>query len=175
MAAMRVAEENKQLQELLNRHGISDDHIAHFLQSGTLPLDSNQGQPFHADNPRAAVQSLQQLLMPRQLASLDRDFSLSLPRQSIRDPSTTSGSTTSSSVWEPSQLATSYGYKHHMGVATAVMGSAVHFPYPPTTLLSRARTTRQGRAYGGQPSPSMLDSPRQAMVTTSAMSPGGLR
>ncbi|XP_044717888.1 uncharacterized protein HRG_08530 [Hirsutella rhossiliensis] len=75
MAARRVAEENKQLQELLNRHGISDDQITRFLQSGTLPLDSNQGQPFHAEDPSAAVQSLQRLLMPRQLASLDEDFS----------------------------------------------------------------------------------------------------
>ncbi|KAM4063265.1 hypothetical protein HRG_013835 [Hirsutella rhossiliensis] len=167
MAARRVAEENKQLQELLNRHGISDDHIAHFLQSGTLPLDSNQGQLFHAGDPRAAVQSLQQLLMPRQLASLDQDFSPSLPRQLIRDPSTTGGSTTSSSVWEPSQLVTSsYGYQHHMGVATTVMESAVHSTHPPTTLLSRASTTRQGRVYGEQPSSSMLDNPGQAMVTT---------
>ncbi|KAM4062512.1 hypothetical protein HRG_013681 [Hirsutella rhossiliensis] len=147
MAARRVAEENKQLQELLNRHGISYDHIARFLQSGTLPLDSNQGQPFHADDPSAAIQSLQWLLMPRQPASLDEDFSLYLSRQSIRDHSTTGGSTTSSSVWEPSQLVTSYGYQHHMGVATAVMGSAVHFPYPPTTPLSRASTTRPGRVY----------------------------
>ncbi|KAM4058263.1 hypothetical protein HRG_006707 [Hirsutella rhossiliensis] len=86
MAARRVAEENKQLQELLNRHGISDDQITRFLQSGTLPLDSNQGQPFHADDPSAAVQSLQRLLMPRQLASLDEDFSLYLSGQSIRNP-----------------------------------------------------------------------------------------
>ncbi|KAM4064260.1 hypothetical protein HRG_012651 [Hirsutella rhossiliensis] len=167
MAARRVAEENKQLQELFNRHGISDDQITRFLQSGTLPLDSNQGQPFHADDPSAAVQSLQRLLMPRQLASLDEDFSLYLSGQSIPNPSTTEGSTTSSSVWEPSQLVTSsYGYQHHMGVATAVMASAVHSPYPPTTPLSRASTTRQGCVYGGQPSPSMHDSPGQAMVTT---------
>ncbi|KAM4067613.1 DDE superfamily endonuclease [Hirsutella rhossiliensis] len=133
MAARRVAEENKQLQELLNRHGISDDQITRFLQ-----------QPFHADDPSAAVQSLQRLLMPRQLASLDEDFSLYLSGQSIRNPSTTEGSTTSSSVWEPSQLVTSsYGYQHHMGVATAVMASAVHSPYPPTTPLSCV--------YGGQP------------------------
>ncbi|XP_044721114.1 uncharacterized protein HRG_06111 [Hirsutella rhossiliensis] len=148
MAARRVAEENKQLQELFNRHGISDDQITRFLQSGTLPLDSNQGQPFHADDPSAAVQSLQRLLMPRQLASLDEDFSLYLSGQSIPNPSTTEGSTTSSSVWEPSQLVTSsYGYQHHMGVATAVMASAVHSPYPPTTPLSRASTTRQGCVY----------------------------
>ncbi|KAM4067839.1 hypothetical protein HRG_012407 [Hirsutella rhossiliensis] len=139
---------NKQLQELLNRHGISDDQIARFLQSGTLPLDSNQGQPFHADDPSAAVRSLQRLLMPRHLASLDEDFSLYLSGQSIRNPSTTEGSMTSSSVWEPSQLVTSsYGYQHHMGVATAVMASAVHSPYPPTIPLSRASTTRQGRVY----------------------------
>ncbi|KAM4062436.1 hypothetical protein HRG_013619 [Hirsutella rhossiliensis] len=55
-------------------------------RSGTLPLDSNQGQTFHADDPTAAVQSLQRLLMPRQLASLDEDFSLYLSGQSIRNP-----------------------------------------------------------------------------------------
>ncbi|XP_044718744.1 uncharacterized protein HRG_01586 [Hirsutella rhossiliensis] len=163
MAARRVAEENKQLQELLNRHGISDDQITRFLQSGTLPLDSNQGQPFHAEDPSAAVQSLQRLLMPRQLASLDEDFSY-ICRDSRFGTLHHRGSTTSSSVWEPSQLVTSsYGYQHHMGMATAVMESAVHSPYPPTTPLSRASTTRQGCVYGGQPSPSMHDSPGQAM------------
>ncbi|KAM4068010.1 endonuclease-reverse transcriptase domain-containing protein [Hirsutella rhossiliensis] len=41
MAARRAAEENKRLRELLNRHGFSDSHVAHFLQSGTfVPLDA---------------------------------------------------------------------------------------------------------------------------------------
>ncbi|KAM4063247.1 hypothetical protein HRG_010205 [Hirsutella rhossiliensis] len=124
MAARRIAEENKQLRELLNRHGFSDGQVAHFLQSGTFVLlDADQNHPFRAGDPGAAVQSLEQLLVPRRLASLDQDFSLSLPRQSCRDPSTTSGSTTKSSIWESSQLTTSsYGYQNHMGMATAVMG-----------------------------------------------------
>ncbi|XP_044716031.1 uncharacterized protein HRG_10205 [Hirsutella rhossiliensis] len=105
MAARRIAEENKQLRELLNRHGFSDGQVAHFLQSGTFVLlDADQNHPFRAGDPGAAVQSLEQLL-------------------SCRDPSTTSGSTTKSSIWESSQLTTSsYGYQNHMGMATAVMG-----------------------------------------------------
>ncbi|KAM4061822.1 hypothetical protein HRG_013378 [Hirsutella rhossiliensis] len=174
IAARRVAEENKQLRELLNRHGFSDDHVAHFLQSGTfVPLDADQDHPSRAGDPGAAVQSLEQLLVPRRLANLDQDFSLSslyLPRQSCRDPSTTSGSTTRSSILESSQLTTSsYGYQHHMGMATAVMGLGVQYKCPLITPFSRVSTTRQGSVHCEHPSPSMLDSPGQPMATTQAM------
>ncbi|KAM4058279.1 hypothetical protein HRG_014613 [Hirsutella rhossiliensis] len=171
MAARTVAEENKQLRELLNKHGFSDGHVAHFLQSGTfVPLDADQDHPFRAGDPGAAVQSLEQLLVPRRLAILDQDFSLSLPRQSCRDPSTASGSTTRSSILESSQLTTSsYGYQHHMAMATAVMGLEVQSKHPLIAPLSHASTTRQGSVHCEHPSPSMLDSPGQPMATTQAM------
>ncbi|PHH92217.1 hypothetical protein CDD83_8417 [Cordyceps sp. RAO-2017] len=171
MAARRVDEENKQLRELLNQYGISDHDIADFLQSGTfMPLNSEQGHPFRADDPGAALQSLQQLPIPRPLASQDQGFSPSFPRQSNREPSTPGRSITASSAWEPSQLATSsYIHQDPMGVATAVIGSAIHCPYPPTALLSCASTTRQGRVYGRRPFASTLNSSSQPLATTRAM------
>ncbi|KAM4061050.1 transposase-like protein [Hirsutella rhossiliensis] len=168
MAARRVAKENKQLREFLNRYGFSDNHIAHFLQSGTfVPLDSDQSRTFRAGDPGVAVQSLEQLLMPRRPVSPYQGFFVSSSRQSCQEPFTTSGSTTSSSVWEPPQLATSsYGYQHRMGMA--VMGSAVHPPYPLTTLSSHASTMWQDRVCDGPPSPSIFDSSGQPMATAQA-------
>lgn len=155
MAARSVAEENRQLRELLNRHGVSDDHIAHYLQSGTL--DAEQSLPFRAGDPGTAVQSLNQVMLPRRLAGLDQNMSLSMPGQSSRETSSASGSTTSSSVWEPSQPSTSsYGQQRHMGMSGAVMA---HAQYPPNTL-----TTRQDHVYAGQPTFS-----GQAMAPAQAM------
>ncbi|KAM4066678.1 hypothetical protein HRG_000741 [Hirsutella rhossiliensis] len=173
MAARRVAEENKQLREFLNWNGFSDNHFAHFLQSGTsVQLNSDQSRTFCDGDPGAAVQSLEQHLMPRQSVSQDQGFFVPSSRQPFWEPSTTGGSTTSSSVWEPPQLAmSSYGYQHRMEVAT--MDSAVYTPYPPTTVLSRASTTRQGRVCDEPPSPSILDGPGQPMATTQATVMGG--
>ncbi|EQL03288.1 hypothetical protein OCS_00990 [Ophiocordyceps sinensis CO18] len=171
MAARRVAEENRQLRELLNRHGVCDDNIAHYLQSGTLaPLDPDQNHPFRAGDPGATVQSLHHVMLPRRLAGLDHNISLPLPGQSSRETSTASGSTASSSVWEPSQPPIpSYGHQRHMGMSAAVMGSAVHAQYPPSTLAGGSNTARQDAVFGGQHSPSMLNNPGQSMATTQAM------
>ncbi|PHH84328.1 hypothetical protein CDD83_2115 [Cordyceps sp. RAO-2017] len=193
MAARRVADENRQLRDLLNRHGVSDDHIAHYLQSGTLlPLDSAHAQPFRAGAPAAAVQSLQHLLVPRPLAGLDQTMSFPLPSPSSRETSTTSGSTTSSTVWEsPQPTMPSFGHHHqhqhhhqhhhqhqqqqqHMTVAHAtVMASPVHSAYPPTTFAGSATAARPDSVFVGQPSPSMLSDPCQPMATTQAAPIGG--
>lgn len=130
MAARRVAEENRQLRELLNRHGVADDDIALFLQSGSLEADQNQ--PFRAGDAGSALQSLHHVMLPRRL---DQPMSLLLPEQSSRETSTASGSTASSSIWEPSQplIAPPYGHQRHMALSPAVMGAAVHAYYPPRT------------------------------------------
>ncbi|KAM4056719.1 hypothetical protein HRG_003587 [Hirsutella rhossiliensis] len=171
MAARRVAEENRQLRELLNRHGVCDDHIAHYLQSGTFaPLDAEQNHPFRAGDAGTAVQSLHHVMLPRRLTGLDQSMPLPVPGQSSRETSTASGSTTSSSVWEPSQPSmASYGHQRHMGMSAAVMGSAVHAQYPPSNLPGGHNTGRQDAVFGGQASPSMLNSPGQTMPTTQAM------
>ncbi|KJZ79269.1 hypothetical protein HIM_01420 [Hirsutella minnesotensis 3608] len=175
MAARRVAEENKQLRELLNRHAVSDENISHFLQTGTfLPLDSESSCSYRTGDPGSASQTLQHLLLPRRLGSMDQGFALHLPSQSSREASTASGSTTNSSVWEPPQSGIPlYNQQHHLSVNTASMGSAVHSQYPPTTMSGSSISTRHGNMYHGQPSPTMVDSPGQSLAASQGMSMGG--
>ncbi|KAG9504212.1 hypothetical protein J7337_004179 [Fusarium musae] len=104
-AARRVAEENRQLRGLLNRHGISDDYISSYLNSGTA---SSQNDPaaishFPPNTHSDSVQSLQQVIAPRRPTALDTGVSYGLPPQESREPSIASGSTSSSSMWESGQ------------------------------------------------------------------------
>ncbi|KAK3943856.1 hypothetical protein QBC46DRAFT_22445 [Diplogelasinospora grovesii] len=73
LAARKVAEENKKLRMLLNRHGINDDSIDAFLGSGIVapPGDSNIASQYRTVNPGNAVQTLEQLLGPRRPTCLD--------------------------------------------------------------------------------------------------------
>ncbi|POR38382.1 Uncharacterized protein TPAR_01433 [Tolypocladium paradoxum] len=176
MAARRVAEENRQLRELLNRYGVGDEYIAHYLQSGTFsPLDSGGGQPFRTGDPGPSVQSLQQLLLPRRPAGLDQNVSFPLPSQSSREDSIASASTASSSVWESTQATmTPYGHHQQIGVAPAVVGSSGHpqYPSPAFSAAGSAATARQDSFSGPAPA-SMLSDPRQAIVTTQSISMDG--
>lgn len=174
MAARRVAEENKQLRELLNRYGFSGEYIAHYLQSGTVsPLDAGRGQPFHTGDPGTSVQSLQQLLIPRRAAGLDQNVPFPLPSQSSREDSIASASTASSSVWESTQgTMAPYGHHQQISVAPAVMGSSGHPQYSSPAFSGDAAAVRQN-SFPGPPPPSMLSDPRQAIVTTQPMSMDG--
>ncbi|PHH69412.1 hypothetical protein CDD80_6751 [Ophiocordyceps camponoti-rufipedis] len=164
MAARRVAEENRQLRELLNRHGVADNHIALFLQSGlVVSPDAGPVQPFRpAADPGSSAQALQHLLVPRPVAGLDPALAApSLPGQSSREPSSTSGSTNSSSIWSPSQPSMS-SYGHQQQHVNVVMGpSAPHNAYqPPASSFAGAQ--RQDAIFT-EPSSSMLT---EAMATT---------
>ncbi|KAL6923561.1 hypothetical protein FSHL1_000810 [Fusarium sambucinum] len=103
-AARRVAEENRQLRGLLNRHGIGDDYISNYLNSGTVTqTDQTTLSSFASNTPSESVQSLQQVIAPRRPATLETGVSYVIPPQDSREPSIASGSTSSSSLWEPGQ------------------------------------------------------------------------
>ncbi|PFH55994.1 hypothetical protein XA68_17234 [Ophiocordyceps unilateralis] len=169
MAARRVAEENRQLRELLNRHGVDDNHIALFLQSGlVVSSDTGPVQPFRpAADPGTSVQALQHLMVPRPVAGIDQGLSApSLPGRSSREPSSASASTANSSIWSPSQPSMSpYGHQQHVNV---VLGSAAPHtnPYPPPATPFAA-AARQDAVFN-EPSTSMLNNPSQTMATTQA-------
>ncbi|KAJ4270447.1 hypothetical protein NW762_002129 [Fusarium torreyae] len=103
-AARRVAEENRHLRSLLNRHGIGDDYISSYLHSGTAAqADPTAISHFTSSNPSENVQSLQQVIAPRRPAALETGVSYVVPPQESREPSIASGSTSSSSLWESGQ------------------------------------------------------------------------
>ncbi|EXL67631.1 hypothetical protein FOPG_16262 [Fusarium oxysporum f. sp. conglutinans race 2 54008] len=103
-AARRVAEENRQLRGLLNRHGISDDYITSYLNSGTASQTDPTATSHFAPNTHSdSVQSLQQVIAPRRPTALETGVSYGLPPQESREPSIASGSTSSSSIWESGQ------------------------------------------------------------------------
>ncbi|KAM5348374.1 hypothetical protein ACJ41O_008198 [Fusarium nematophilum] len=103
-AARRVAEENRQLRGLLNRHGISDDYISSYLHSGAPAQTDPTPMPhFTPGNPSETVQSLQHVIAPRRPAPLDPGVSYVVPPQESREASIASVSTSSSSLWEPGQ------------------------------------------------------------------------
>ncbi|KAF4587226.1 hypothetical protein GQ602_003919 [Ophiocordyceps camponoti-floridani] len=166
MAARRVAEENRQLRELLNRHGVDDNHIALFLQSGlVVSPDAGPVQTFRPTaDPGSTAQALQHLLVPRPVTGLDPGLAApSLPGRSSREPSSTSASTNSSSIWSPSQPSMS-PYGHQQQHVNVVMGPSAPHPYqPPAGSFPGAQ--RQDVVFT-EPSSSMLTDACQAMNTT---------
>ncbi|KAM0252229.1 hypothetical protein ACHAP5_001214 [Fusarium lateritium] len=103
-AARRVAEENRQLRGLLNRHGIGDDYISSYLNSATATqTDPASVSHFTSNIPSDNVQSLQQVIAPRRPTALETSVSYAIPPQESREPSIASGSTSSSSIWEAGQ------------------------------------------------------------------------
>lgn len=172
MAARKVAEENKQLRCLLNRYGVSDEYIAHYLQSGAvLSPDANQGQPFRTGDPGPSVQSLQQLIVPRLPPSFERPISFPLPSQSSREASTASASTASSSIWEQTQpMLPSYGSQHQqqMDVSPTMMDASGHAQFSPQSFTTSGTTVRR-EAFPSQPPSSMLSDPRQSIVGSQSM------
>ncbi|KAF5667894.1 hypothetical protein FHETE_5519 [Fusarium heterosporum] len=103
-AARRVAEENRQLRGLLNRHGIGDEYISSYLNSTTAAQTDPAAISHFASNiPSDNVQSLQQAIAPRRPTALENSVSYAVPPQESREPSIASGSTSSSSIWEAGQ------------------------------------------------------------------------
>lgn len=103
-AARRVAEENRMLRALLNRHGINDDYVVSFLHSSaaTQP-DPGSISHFPSSSPSEAVQAMQQALVPRRPAIHDQGVPYPIPPQENRDQPMTSAPTTANPLWEPAQ------------------------------------------------------------------------
>ena len=129
MAARRVADENRQLRELLYKAGFGDEYIVQYMQTYPVaPQGSTAASP-HTVSP--AVQSMQHLLAARRPASLDSNMPFSMLNQaSSREASITSVSTSnSSSIWETAQgsMPTIYAHSPTMSVPTTMTGP----PGPP--------------------------------------------
>lgn len=162
MAARRVAEENRHLRDLLHKQGFSDEYIAHYLQaalnSGPQPSSLSPPTPtqFPASNPSGpAVQSLQSLLAPRRPAGIDPNVQATMPGQASRETSITSGSTSTSALWEtsPQAMAATYNHQHAMNIQ---QGAAVSPPVTqayPNTLYSAESTPRMETYASHQPPP----------------------
>ncbi|RDA89466.1 hypothetical protein CP533_1523 [Ophiocordyceps camponoti-saundersi (nom. inval.)] len=176
MAARRVAEENRQLRELLNRHGVDDNHIALYLQSGLVVSPDGGGsgpvqQAFRSD-PGSTVPALQHVMVPRPVAGLEPGLGggpSSLPGRTSREPSSASGSTASSSIWSPTQqqqqpTMSSYSRQHVNPVMSSAPSHHAAFQPPPPPNASFAPGGRQD--VFAESSSSMLNDPCHAMVPT---------
>lgn len=171
MAARRVAEENRQLRELLHKQGISDEYIAHYTQTtttGHTGVDMSSANAAAAAaagvaaapgpgfpgvpgaGPGPSVQSLQQLLAPRRPASLDPTTPFPLAGQASREASITSASTSTSSLWDPQQQGIP-AYSHHQPVNMAPGPMAGSSQY--STPVYSAESTPRVDAFTGQQTP----------------------
>jgi hypothetical protein len=138
-AARRVAEENRQLRGLLNRHGIGDDYISSYLTSTTTAhTDPTAVSHFTSNTPSESVQSLQQVIAPRRPTTLETGMSYIVPPQESREPSIASGSTSSSSLWESGQsLPPGSAYAHtHAHAHARPLPSNVPTPVPRHSITS---------------------------------------
>lgn len=161
MAARRVAEENRQLRDLLHKQGVSDEYIAHYMQStmtshpgadmssaaGVGAAPGFPGPP--GTGPGPSVHSLQQLLAPRRPASLDPGAPFPLPGQESRETSIASASTSTSSLWEPQQGIPAYGHHHSMDVASG----GIPGPSQYSTPVYSAESTPRVNSFTGQQTP----------------------
>lgn len=174
MAARRVADENRQLRELLHKHGATDDYIAQYLLASTANnTDSSHGQGHNvqAMDPATAPQSLQQLMLPRRAPYLEPSVQLTLPSQSSREASIASGSTTNSSAWESSQ-STMTGYSHHaqqFGVPSSAIGSSDQHQYAPSMFYAQPGST-QADPFQRPPSGHVMNDLRQDLATAQPIS-----
>ncbi|KAK7432680.1 hypothetical protein QQZ08_000890 [Neonectria magnoliae] len=169
-AARRVAEENRQLRALLNRHGIGDDYIINYLHSGAAAQsDSGPISHFSSGATSDTVQTLQQAMEPRRHGHHDHDHGLpySIPPQETREQSMANVSTTTNSIWEPAQPIRP-GHSFHRPLpsnAPSPMGRAtipaqIH-PQPYTAPFPGPQVQRT-EAYHPSPAPvSMMEDPRR--------------
>jgi hypothetical protein len=98
-----VAEENRQLRGLLNRHGITEDEIYRYLHTSGAAAQTDPTPIPHvtSSNPSDAVQSLQHVIAPWRPTTLDPGDSCVVPPQESREISIASALKSSSSLWEP--------------------------------------------------------------------------
>ncbi|EXV04958.1 hypothetical protein E5D57_011732 [Metarhizium anisopliae] len=141
MAARRVADENTQLRELLNRYGVTNEYITHYLQASTEnSCESGRAQPIRLrEEAGVAMQSLSQAMLPRRAAHLEQTQQFAIPSQSSREDSIASASTTNSSVWEPSQPSVSY---NHHPQQLAGVSPTDHPHYSPSAFSAQPAITQ---------------------------------
>lgn len=158
MAARRVAEENRVLKEILHKNGVTDEYIAHCIQSAIHAgpeVSPSTNAPFRpgASQPGASMQSLQQVLTPRRPNSLDPSTPF-LPPQTSREASIASASTTASSMWGDSNQSLPPGYGHHnpVNVPHTTLPSSTGHGYP-GQMYSTETTPRADSFSGGQNQP----------------------
>lgn len=165
MAARRVADENKHLRELLNRYGVTDDYIAHYLQATAASNpESNHGQTIRPGEAGVATHTLQNLMLPRRAAHLEQNVQFTVPSQSSREDSTASASTTNSSAWESSQP--TIAYNHHtqqLGVSPSD-----HQHYSPSGFSAQPAAT-QSNPFQSSSQGHMMNDPRHGLAASQPM------
>ncbi|EGX92857.1 hypothetical protein CCM_04229 [Cordyceps militaris CM01] len=138
VAARRVAEENRQLRQLLNKHGFSDDYIGRFLQAGIAGgTDLSQGQAFATGEPGMAAHALQQAMMSRRPASLDANTNFSVASQVLSDSSISSTPSVSTSTpWDTIPAESSYGHNPGLHLqAAAITNQPSQQQYPGAVFI----------------------------------------
>lgn len=159
LAARRVAEENRQLRELLHKHGFQDEYITQFLLQQGGSADPSSGHRFSAGD---HLQQLQQAITPRRPVSLDSGVPYQLPSQVTREMPTASLSTPSAASWDPQQVAMS-GFGH-----AQVVPAASHPYATPAFTEGPATSLRQSSFQALNPPSSLLDDVSQHGGTTPA-------
>ncbi|KAJ2907378.1 uncharacterized protein MKZ38_003235 [Zalerion maritima] len=82
-AARKVADENKRLRSLLNRHGVNDDNIEAYVQTGIVAPAGDTSLPqYRSGSTGNAVQTLEQLLTPRRPSCLEPSAPFCAPSSS---------------------------------------------------------------------------------------------
>ncbi|KFA80573.1 hypothetical protein S40288_09476 [Stachybotrys chartarum IBT 40288] len=138
LAARRVAGENKQLRELLNKCGIGDEHIEQYIQARITPFAENAPtQSCSTSNSGPAVQTLQHLMSPRNPPCLDSTAVIQVPSPISSVGSSTLSGTLNGTIsipshWEPSQPSQPppYSYSYSYGQQPQQFG---HMPTVPAT------------------------------------------
>ncbi|KAM3466821.1 hypothetical protein MY5147_005968 [Beauveria neobassiana] len=130
IAARRVADENRQLRQLLNEHGFSQEYINRFLQAGNVVAAGpgmNHRQAFAATTgePSMASHALQQALVPRRPASLEPNVPFtSVTSQVMSDSSISSTPSVSTSTpWDAMPAESSYSHNPGMHLQTTALAS----------------------------------------------------
>ncbi|OAQ57943.2 hypothetical protein VFPPC_11837 [Pochonia chlamydosporia 170] len=136
-SARKVFDKNKQLRELLNKHGVTDAYILQYLQRPTVSTpESSLDQMMQAGAGEVATQLQQQLMLPKQAAYLEKSILFEGPRQSNHSISVIS--TTHSPGWEPSQ--STMAYSHHAQQLGVCPPERHH--YSPSVFLTQPAPTQ---------------------------------
>lgn len=174
VAARRVAEENRQLRELLSKHGFGDDYIAQYLQAGAIPsVDQASGHRFVPGDSGQSVQSLHHLIAPRRPLGLDPAVPFPLPSQANRDISTSGATSTVSAAWDThNPTMHSYTHQHSINTSPESVGSLGAHHYSTHVYTDGSTPIIKAESFSGQSSTSMMSdiSHLESNSTTQAIS-----
>lgn len=172
MAARKVVDENRQLRELLHKHGATDDYIAQYLQASVANntvCSRGQGRNAQTTDPGMTPQSLEQILLHRRATHLEPSVQGTLPSQSTREASIASGSVIDPCGWKCSQ-STMTGYSHYshhprqLGLSPSSIGSSDHKQCSPSVFHARAATA-QAHLSQSPRSEYLMNDARQSLAT----------